>query len=623
MQKLLNLGLLFSFMFLAVNWGSAQTKPFSKGKIYKMADLEFLKHQLKTNKQVPDLSETPSEKSSLKEGNVSKTEEAESEIHAAVNPLDSNNMIVATMQVTTTNTNPLFASSEVDIIIYTTKDGGKTWRLNQFNPMGSTPINIVNGGGDPIVVFDHEGKAHLSFLRIEFVLLQLKFVAKMGYAVSSDGGITWMPKNDIDEVAFVSFTDPSRKILDKEWMAADQHSSNNKGSVYCAYTEINIQDTTYNLYVKRKLPKADAFETTRIPVTKSNFAFAHFSSLEVDRKGVVHLAFVGAKPEDDVLSLFYCNSQDGGKSFSTPKKLIEVTVPCFPAEQQSKCSVVGFEDRLLYHCPIIAVDKSGKSTDGNIYLSWTGLDNYNLNSSRNPRSGMDVFLLRSTDGGKNWSSPYKLNRDANGNNDQFYSSLYVSPKGALIATWYDRREDKDNKLGRYYFTTSCDGGKTFTTEIPLSSEPMDFSQIGKKNGGFGIGEYTQVVATNSTAFPFWADGRSNNGNLEVMTSPITLNCAQTVAIRRIQTLTNDLIVNKIYPNPTKDIVSVDLESAKSGDIELHIFALDGKLIQSTKIQRFAIGKQEVNLSLSGVPSGQYWLVVKQGVNKVVEVVSKL
>lgn len=581
--------------------GRSQNIQFDKKTVYQIALEDISKHErlIKRLQQRNKDDENIATLRSEGELNLSNSKEAESEIHAAINPRDSNNIVVASMQYSEDQVIPFLGSSNLKIVIYYTKDGGKSWKKSNYNPLQLPLLTIPAGGGDPVLAFDHEGRVYLSTLVIYAQIIGLSTNAELNYAVSSDGGANWVSKGNIEALK-VSLTD--FKIVDKEWIASDQFSTNHRGNLYCAFTEVNATDTTYDVFVRRKLATVDTFERVRIPITKSEFAFAQFVTIDVGKNGTVHLLFAGAKPEDEVLSLFYCNSTDGGKTFSKPQKTVEVVVPCFPKIEGVECSVPGFLTERLYPCPSITVDKSSSPSGGNLYITWNGLDIY----QQKGQTGMDVFLIRSGDGGKTWTAPKKLNSDKLNGVEQFQPSCYVNDKGKCIISWYDRRESANNEEGRYYMTHSCDGGASFVPEMPVSAQRMNFVQAGKINGGFGVGEYTQVVATGNTAFPFWADGRNNNGNLEVMTSRISLACNRTVTVNEIQNLQNDLLVHNLFPNPAGESVQIEVDAIGNGSLTIRCTSVDGRLLFEQ--QHFLHnGRQTVKLDMSKLVAGNYWL----------------
>src|SRR6185312_7041697 len=131
--------------------------------------------------------------------------------------------------------------------------------------------------------------------------------------------------------------------------------------------------------------------------------------------------------------IFVRRSPDGGKTWDA--------IPSTVISHQSIPNIP-FEDK-----PWIVTDTSGKHA-GNIYVGWT---QFTLSAS-------DLLFSRSTDDGKTWSAPIKLNsrpglpRDDNGALEGFHG--VVAPDGTLYTIW-------DNRDG-IIMAVSRDGGKTFT-----------------------------------------------------------------------------------------------------------------------------------------------------------------
>ena len=83
----------------------------------------------------------------------------------------------------------------------------------------------------------------------------------------------------------------------------------------------------------------------------------------------------------------------------------------------------------------IAVDRSGGTTDGNVYL---------LSSVDPPGSDpLDVYFARSTDGGNTWSPPVRVNDDARSEDGwQWFGTMSVAPNGRIDVIWNDTRNSR-------------------------------------------------------------------------------------------------------------------------------------------------------------------------------------
>jgi hypothetical protein len=531
-------------------------------------------------------------------------EETESEIHAAINPVDTNNIIVAAMKF-----GEGFLGPELTFPIYYTDDFGESWKLSQFNGVNDQlALQIVAGGGDPIIVFDSEGTAYLSWLT---VTLDLSFEIKisLNWAVSRDGGATWTRQPEpIDGGTLEGdLENPMGRFVDKEWLAVDESDSPYRDNIYIAYAEIDFQDTSYQILVRRKEAGSDTLAGEVVQVLPDDFVFAQFTSIDVDNQGRVHLMFAGGRLQDTEVSLFHSRSDDGGRTFSTPQVISAMHMPCFPPglPNESDCPVVGIDSTRMYPCPHLRVDNSGGLNDGTLYAVWTA-DGTKVAET----AGMDIYYSRSTDGGSSWSPPIVLNDDLDPANHQFFPSLSVNDGGAVVVTWYDRREDTANVATKYYMTYSDDGGLTFQPNFAVSREASDFEMIGSANANFGVGEYTQVVTTGYYALPFWADGRTNDGNIEIFTAKIPLQGNVTTDIPTIETVTDRFSIYGPYPNPARDQLHMKLFLKAASEVAIHLFDIRGRLVKTLHQGNFPDGEHMLELPVEGLAVGTYALMVQ-------------
>jgi hypothetical protein len=102
----------------------------------------------------------------------------------------------------------------------------------------------------------------------------------------------------------------------------------------------------------------------------------------------------------------------------------------------------------------------------------------------------DVYFVRSTDGGTNWTAPERVNTVWT--NDQWMPVLAVKPDGTKLFTgWYDRRGDTDNSLidvyGRWAMIAG-NGDVTFYTNdfrITTTNFPPVFAGTSQSNTNQG------------------------------------------------------------------------------------------------------------------------------------------
>src|SRR5207244_1733849 len=127
--------------------------------------------------------------------------------------------------------------------------------------------------------------------------------------------------------------------------------------------------------------------------------------------------------------------------------------------------------------------------------------------------------------------------------DSFLSSMAVNRNGVVGVTWYDRREDPKNRSFRMRFSTSLDGGESFSPSVPVSAKAFSYSEqeayqlsafnfrargaadtfhtdiFNASRTYFGVGDTAGMAATADGVFhAFWFDNRT--GVQQLYTAPI-------------------------------------------------------------------------------------------------------
>lgn len=513
--------------------------------------------------------------------------EPESEVHAAINPNDSSNIVVATMRSISGS-----LGGSVSYRIYYTKNFGRTWQVSSF--AGESPNIIVSaGGGDPVLAFDKTGKVFMSWLTVGLTS-SLTIETQLNWASSTDGGVTWTYQAVVDKANFLS-----GQAVDKEWLAIDLSNSAFQNTVYMPYTKINSADTTYTVFLKRKLANSNLFETTSIKVTPDSLVSANFASIDVDSRGYIHILVASTTLQSDNIALYYCLSKDGGLTFPTVKKITDIQIPFYSVGQERE-RVIGIDSARVYPCPHIKIDKSGGIYNNRIYVSWAA----NGKTIRETQ-GMDIYSSYSVNDGQTWSTPRIVNDDTDTKTHQSHPILNVSPKGILAITWYDRRGDNQNIKTHLFMALSKNGGVSFEKNMMVSTAASDFSVIGNGNEKFGIGEYMGLVSTSCSMIPFWADGRSNDGNIDIYTASISL-CQNSTSLNEVNSLISDFNFTRLFPDPVQEQLNLDLNIENSNtNLDITIADVNGRVYLQTKIEGLLSGQNIIPLSVKSLASGVY------------------
>jgi hypothetical protein len=274
------------------------------------------------------------------------------------------------------------------------------------------------------------------------------------------------------------------------------------------------------------------------------------------------LFFAGNSDAD--IALYHAVSTDGGASFQPETKVSGLHFPGLIDDVPGP-TIDGLAEDRLYPCPHL---RAGKSP-GLLYATWSA-DGVEGQVSE----GFDVWFARSTDNGATWTDAKTVNAGPNALAEQFYPALDVNDNGVIALSYYDRSANPGGTATDYAVAYSFDEGETFTAMIAATAMPSDFASIGDLNGGFGIGEYTQVVSTPYFAIPVWADGRTNDGDIDLYAAflPIGATLSPATEVGAVSTRFSVYV-----PNPSPVALDLRVDLLDPSRLTIQVFTADGRL----------------------------------------------
>jgi BNR/Asp-box repeat protein len=353
-------------------------------------------------------------------------------------------------------------------------DSGRTFTAVQ--PAGENG----RSGGDPSLAFDDKGHLFYSFLSIQRNGLPGYWGHGPGangiyVRRSTDGGKTW----DKDAVAVKEWKgdEPDVKLEDMPRIWADTGpQSRYRGGLYIAWIEWQL-DKSIVLF-SRSTDDGASWSTPMRISTKAG--------LPRDDNGAV-VGIIGVVAADGTqyvvwnegLNVTLAVSRDGGKSFEPSRPIFDVGPPYFGGA----AGIPGVSRAMGF--PQIGVDRKNST----LYVTWSDFRN----------GDVDVFISRSTDHGRVWTAPMRVNDDpVHSGGDQFLQWMAVDPiDGSVNVQFYDRRDDPGNRATRITLARSGDGGKTFTN-YAWSDEPFTGENA-------FLGDYEWCAAYGGRVYGIWAE----------------------------------------------------------------------------------------------------------------------
>lgn len=244
------------------------------------------------------------------------------------------------------------------------------------------------------------------------------------------------------------------------------------------------------------------------PVDVTDERGGDYPAIAVDGAGTVHavywtrtgVASAPPPPTPPVRPIQYVRSTDGGRTFTAPQ-------PIDPGNQRA--------DRP----PLLAADPKSNA----LYMVWYANADAN-NMVQGFQGDLEIFFRSSDDGGRGWSERVTLNDDQRGPNPtgavhQVDPGLSLAPNGRIDVAWYDARyspkvdlsTNTERGFQEVFYTSSTDGGRTFTPNVRITDRSIDRS-IGVWSNNVDSHYNVGITSADDVVFFAWQDSR--NGNRE-------------------------------------------------------------------------------------------------------------
>jgi len=394
--------------------------------------------------------------------------DAANEPSLVVDPNDPNVMAIGWRQFDTVD------SSFRQAGVAYSRDGGQTWT----NP---GPLDPGVFRTDPVLRSDRTGRFYYSSLSGQAL-------DSVEVFHSTDGGQTWSQPVP----AFGG---------DKQWITVDPTAGVGDGHVY------QIWNVQFSCCPPNDLTRSIDRGITFQPPLDVPDPKMKWGTMDVDASGRLFLGGTTLNQASHVIARSD-NARDPGQ---TP-------VFNFVNGVNLGGSTRGFagssspNPRGLLGQVWLVVDRTDTATRDNVYML----------SSVNPPDNdpLDIYVIRSTDGGATFSAPVRVNDDPVGSNAwQWFGTLSVAPSGRLDVIWNDTRGSGNPRLSELYYAWSTDAGRTWSANVPISptfDSHLGFPQQDK------LGDYYDMVSDGVGAAIAYA--ATFNGEQDIYFLRLTVDC---------------------------------------------------------------------------------------------------
>jgi hypothetical protein len=366
-------------------------------------------------------------------------------------------------------------------------------------------------GGDPSLAFDSRGRLFWTYLgsRLDNGNLDV-FISQVDPATGAI--LAGYPVNVTAGAGFPASVAANNN--DKEWLAANRFpASPFQDRLYVVWTRFTATNQTF-VHTTFSANQGMTWSPA-LTLSAAGEGFVWPSHNAVAQNGDVYVAYHSqptfrpdpnptdadpSNPDGTSGQIFVLRSTNGGISY--PQKTLAYTA----GNADITFNVQSDTGRVL--------NGSASWTQGSAQ-PWVLPDPIDLNNvyvvaADDPTNGnhgagfddMDVFIVRSTNQGLNWSTPARVDADATGATQFFPTAAIDDASQCLSVTWYDTRTGATNAAGNFlldvFLRTSCNGGLTFGPEVQLNDVPFD-PDVGAPTRWFGppltlrIGEYNGVA----------------------------------------------------------------------------------------------------------------------------------
>ena len=356
------------------------------------------------------------------------------------------------------------AGAATNIGTAVSRDAGRTWQRSALPSVTieSQPAGPETAASDPTVAYD---ALHGVWL---VGTLTLEPTSSHVYVARSTDGAHWSPPVNV----------ASGPLLDKDWVVCDNGAASPfRGRCYAEYTDDQLNETVSQFSNDGGVTWSPPIRSTSTLVGTQPVVRADGTLVVVAGDYNGEAALIG--------SIVAVRSTDGGATFT------RTTVSSLQAHDNDPMRAIAL--------PSVDIDSAGT-----IYASWHDC-RFHAGCAEN-----DIVISTSPDGGLTWAAPARVPiAPVSSALNVFIPGLAADPArpGRLALVYaYDRPTacPKGPCTLGIGFTTSSDGGSTWSAPRRLHAQPFSTDWLPRAEGGRMVGDYFSTSFAGDRVVPVFA-----------------------------------------------------------------------------------------------------------------------
>jgi hypothetical protein len=220
---------------------------------------------------------------------------------------------------------------------------------------------------------------------------------------------------------------------------------------------------------------------------------------------------------------------------------------------------------------------------------------------------MDVMFTRSTNGGRTWSAPVRVNDDAGTTSWQWFGTMSVAPSGRIDVVWLDTRDNPGSLNSSLYYSYSTNAGVTWSPNARLSQSFDPHAGWPNQNK---MGDYFHMVSDSTGANLAWAATFGGEQNVYYGRISYPLTGVEDHSGKQIPA---SFSLSQNYPNPFNPVtiirfsIPVGAQHAEPlQGVQLKVVDILGREVATVVNETLTPGTYQRTFDATGLSSGVYF-----------------